>query len=195
MQHHRRRASPYVANALLFSLSLLALIAPTSVGPVWSSAQPCPDIPSLKEKFPPGEPAQATPQDLSCLDDLMRYTVYWVGAKPGFKFEVARSFSAREIYIRYLPDDTPIGSPKARFLTVGSYKVAHAIDHLRKLLKAHRRSWHRSLRHGGFAVSPSNHKRSTYFAYPHSNVEVEVFSPSVKHSRWVVTSGKAVPIP
>jgi hypothetical protein len=174
---------------------VLVLIAPTSAGTVWSSARSCPDIPAVRDKFPPGPPAEATPQDLSCLDDLMRYAVYWVGVKPGFNFEVTRSFSMREIYIRYLPNDTPIGIRKARFLTVGSYKVAHAIDHLRKLLKAHRRSWHRSLRHGGFAVSPSSHKGSTYFAYPHSNVEVEVFSPSVKHSRWVVTSGKAVPIP
>jgi hypothetical protein len=97
------------------------------------------------------------------------------------------------VSIRYLPAGVAVGDPKPEYLTVGTYPKTHALRTVESLA---RRPGHPSERidGGGLAVSSSTRPQSIYFAYPGSNVQIEVYDPSPKVARRLVVSRKVKPL-
>jgi len=134
------------------------------------------------------EPVATTVADLRLLDDQSGHPVYWVGPRPGTKYEVTRT-SNGNVYIRYLTEAAPVGDERPNYLTVGSYPFKQAYATLRQSARKQDTKSGR-LPNGGLYVVSRGRPNSVYVAYPGSDVQIEVFSPSASQARQFVTSGK-----
>lgn len=118
--------------------------------------------------------------------------IYWLGPLKDRTYELTRTTLDR-IYVRYLPQGTPVGTTEAKYPLVGTYPVDNAYGVLKKLAtKAGESSF--TAPKGGFAVYSSSRPTNVYLAYPGSNVQIEVFDPSAERARELITSGRVVPV-
>lgn len=118
--------------------------------------------------------------------------VYWLGPLKDRTYELTRTTLDR-IYVRYLPQGTPVGTTEAKYPLVGTYPVDNAYGVLKTLAtKAGESSF--TAPKGGFAVYSSSRPTNIYLAYPGSNVQIEVFDPSAERARELITSGRVVPV-
>jgi hypothetical protein len=138
------------------------------------------------------EPAAATESDLLTLDSESGHPVYWVGPRPGTKYEVTQTGN-RNVYIRYLPKGVPLGDERPNYLTVGSYPFAKAYATLKQ--SARRKGVKSgSLPNDGIYVVNRERPNSVYVGYPETDVQIEVFAPSASQARQLVISGKLRPV-
>jgi hypothetical protein len=129
---------------------------------------------------------------LNAIAATVPHPVYWAGAQPGSTYELTRTGDGR-IYIRYLPPGTKPGSARGDFLTVGTYPQHDAFE----TLQATARAQHAAtipLSGGGLAFQDSNRPTSVYAAYPGSDYQVEVFSPSGGRALELVRARKLAPL-
>jgi hypothetical protein len=75
--------------------------------------------------------------ELRSFAESVSHPVYWAGPKDGNTYEVTRTSDGR-VYVRYLPEGTQVGDPRARFLTVGTYPRAGAWAELKRAARARR---------------------------------------------------------
>jgi hypothetical protein len=113
--------------------------------------------------------------------------VYWVGPRKGVTYEFTET-ADRRIYVRYLPKGVAAGSPKP-FLTVASYPVENAFA---VTTRAANGGGTVKLDTGGGGVAFYNSARPTnaYVAFPGSNVQIEIFDPSGRLARRLVSAGR-----
>jgi hypothetical protein len=137
-------------------------------------------------------PEAATPAQLRSLARKVGHDVFWAGPKRGYSYELTRT-SGGEIYIRYLPPGVPIVASSADFLSIGSYPQRDAFATIQEAKKRPGEIV-TALPRGGFAVASAQRPQSVYFAYPGSKLLVEVYDPSPKTARHLVTSRRVVPI-
>jgi hypothetical protein len=137
-------------------------------------------------------PVAASVARLRALASTAGHPVYWAGPKEGTTYELTRTSGGR-IYVRYLPRGVPVGIRSATFTIVGTYPVANALKVLKDLAK---KPGERQLSApaDGFAVYEQSHPTNVYVAYPDSNLQVEVFDPSPRRARRLVTSGAVAPV-
>jgi hypothetical protein len=131
-------------------------------------------------------PLAKSAEDLKSFAAAIGHPVYWAGARSDRTYELTQTNTGR-VYIRYLPAGVQIGVKK-QYLTVATYPYPHAFAALKAL--AQNRPGAIKLAHGGLALVDKAYPKSVHLAYPGSDYEVEVFSPSPGVSRQVVASGE-----
>lgn len=130
--------------------------------------------------------------DLRSFAESASHPVYWAGPKDDFTYELTRTTDGR-VYVRYLPQGTNVGDPRARFLTVGTYPRAGAWAELKRAAKA-KGAISLKLERGGLAVFSEARPTSVYFGYPDARYQVEVYHPSPTEARRLALSGQVVPV-
>jgi hypothetical protein len=120
------------------------------------------------------------------------FPVYWAGEIARRALELTNAPGSRA-FVRYLPPGTRAGDPRARFTTVATYAVGNGVaavtrvSHEPGAVTIHAPG-------GAVAISSSARPTSVYVAFPGSSSEVEVFNPDPATARFLVTSGKIVPV-
>jgi excisionase family DNA binding protein len=141
---------------------------------------------------PGGGPVGATEADLVSLSQELGQPVYWAGPMAGTRLEITQS-SNSFAYLRYLTENSPVGDPSPDFLTVGTYPALDAFSNLRSYAKRSQADTTR-IQNGGFAVTVPGSPTSVYFAYPHEDVQVEVYDPEPRRALDLVKSGVVRPV-
>jgi hypothetical protein len=134
-----------------------------------------------------------SPDRLRALSVEVGHAVYWAGPESDTTYELTQTGSGR-IFVRYLPQGIPVGVQNASFTIIGTYPVANAYDVLHQLAKKGGESSFAAPR-GGFAVYADSSPTNVYVAYANENLEVEVYDPSPRHARSLITSGRVAPVP
>jgi hypothetical protein len=136
------------------------------------------------------QPVATTVADLRALDEQSGHPVYWVGTRPGTKYEVTRT-SNGNVYIRYLTAAAPIGDERPNYLTVGSYPFKGAYATLRRSARQEGTK-SGTLPNGGIYIVSRERPNSVYAAYRGTDLQIEVFSPSASQARQLVTKIRPV---
>jgi hypothetical protein len=139
----------------------------------------------------PVKPAAASISDLRALAASSGHSIYWAGKQTGTTYELSETSDGR-IFVRYLPKGVKPGDPQP-FPTIGTYPVPHAFAAV-KTIALRPGATKVPLSNGGIAVIDPAHPTSVYVAYPHTNLEVEVFNPLAATARQLVESGAIVPV-
>jgi hypothetical protein len=137
---------------------------------------------------PPSAAAAVSVAELRAVAASTDHRVYWAGRRRNYTYELTRTRD-RSVYIRYLPPGAPVGSPRPDYLTVGSYPNPDAFGTVRQAARR-QGAIVRRISRGGLAVANRARPQSVYFAYPDSNVLVEVYDRSPARARRLVTSGR-----
>lgn len=145
------------------------------------------------ETAPTASGATATSEgELRSFAESASHPVYWAGPKDGFTYELTRTTDGR-VYVRYLPEGTQVGDPRARFLTIGTYPRAGAWAELKRAARADG-AVSLKLERGGLAVFSDARPTSVYFGYPDAKYQVEVFHPSASEARRLALAAQVVPV-
>jgi hypothetical protein len=136
--------------------------------------------------------AAASIRRLNAFASSVQHPIYWAGAQPGYTYELSSTKDGR-VYIRYLPPGVKPGSPKANYLTIGTYPQRHAFATLRATAKR-QGAQTVNLVGGGRAFQYKSQPTSVYIAYPGSDYQIEVFDPSPARALKVATSGQIKPV-
>jgi hypothetical protein len=134
----------------------------------------------------------ATRQGLRNLASAVGHPVYWAGPRRGTRYELTQTTDGR-IYIRYLPPKVAIGDRRGRYLIVATYPLQNAFSAVQTAAResgAHKIS----LDSGAMAVYNDSAPTNVYFAFPGSNVQVEVYDPDPRVARALVTGRHITPI-
>jgi hypothetical protein len=138
------------------------------------------------------KPVAASVGDLRALPSSVGHVVYWAGPKASVTYELTRA-SRGYVYVRYLPQGVEIGDKRPQFLTVGTYPQPDAFASVQKAAKK-KDEIVRNIGNGGLAVASPQRPQSIYFAYPGSDLLVEVYNPSSDQAFRAVVSGQVKPI-
>jgi hypothetical protein len=114
--------------------------------------------------------------------------IYWAGPKPKVQYELSRLPNGN-VFVRYLPPGVKVGTTKASYLVVATYPYRNAFGALQQAAG----SSAETIPHGGIAY-PDKNKHSVHLAYPKSNYQVEVYSPTGAQSLRVARSGNVRPV-
>lgn len=139
-----------------------------------------------------GGAAATSEEELRAFAASASHPVYWAGPKSGFTYELTRTSDGR-VYVRYLPEGTDVGDPRAQFLTVGTYPRTGAFAELRRAARASG-AVSVDLSRGGLAVFSEARPTSVYFGYPGAKYQVEVYHPSPDEARRLALAGQVVPV-
>jgi hypothetical protein len=142
------------------------------------------------EKVAGTGPVAASVADLKRFAAAVGHPIYWAGPMAGNTYELTQTRIGR-VYVRYLPPGVPVGVKKP-FLTIATYPFPHAFNAVNALVK--NQGGGIKLDHGGIALVDRAYPKSVHLAYPGSDYEVEVFSPSPASSREIVASGQIASI-
>lgn len=134
----------------------------------------------------------ATLSQLRSLPDEAGHPVYWAGEQPGVTYELTRT-NRGEIYIRYLPQGVPVGDERPNYLTVGTYEFRNAYATLRKSARQDGTT-SGTLPNRGIYVVNRDRPNSVYLAHRGQDLQIEVYAPSGRRAREVVTSGRVEPL-
>ncbi len=138
------------------------------------------------------KPVAASAGDLRALPSSVGHVVYWAGPKTSATYELTRT-SRGYVYLRYLPQGVQVGDERPQFLTVGTYPKPDAFASVEKAAKR-KDEIVRKLSDGGLAVASPQRPQSVYFAFPGSDLLVEVYDPSPAQALRAVVSGQVKPI-
>jgi len=142
---------------------------------------------------PGGGPVGVTQEELVALSQRLNQPIYWAGNVSGTRMELTETTSSYA-YLRYLTSDAPVGDASPNFLTVGTYPQLDAFDNLNQYAK-HNQANTDQIQNGGIAVTIPHSPTSVYFAFPHQDVQVEVYDPRPGQALDMVKSGQVVPVP
>jgi hypothetical protein len=138
------------------------------------------------------KPVAASVGDLRALPSSVGHVVYWAGPKASATYELTRTRRGY-VYLRYLPQGVEVGDKRPQFLTVGTYPNPDAFASVEKAAKR-KGEIVRKFGDGGLAVASPQRPQSVYFAYPGSDLLVEVYNPSSAQALQAVVSGQVKPI-
>jgi hypothetical protein len=135
-----------------------------------------------------GATLAADARELASLSRPVGHAVYWAGPLSGHRYELTQTSDGRA-YVRYLPEGTEAGDPRPGFLTVGTYLLEDAFAVTRA---TSRRKDARAVRlpGGGVAFYTTARPQSVYVAFEGSDLQIEVFHPTPREARRLVTAGK-----
>jgi hypothetical protein len=137
---------------------------------------------SKRQKVNPPAPVRGS--DLVGLSRSLGQPVYWAGPRGASGFELTRE-GADRISVRYPP-----APGAASGLVVGTYRVKDALGATRTGATSSGAKLHR-LPRGGLAFATGN--TDVHFAYPGSDIQVEVFDPAGR-ALALVRSGSVRPV-
>ncbi len=137
----------------------------------------------------------ATEQDISNLAQKDNQPIYWAGQQPGTTDLELTKTSDGNVYVRYLTNNAPIGTPKPSYLTVGTYPFENAL-HAIKVIAKEPGARTFNVPNNGLAVQNSSSPTSVYLAYPdEKRYEIEVYDPDPAKALDLVKSGDIQPVP
>lgn len=136
-------------------------------------------------------PVAASPAKLKKLAAARGRPIYWAGTRPRTTYELTNVPGGR-VYIRYLPRGVKVGATKP-YLTVATYPLARAFADTRAA--ANRSNGVKVPIKGGIAFYTKARPTSVYVAFPGVDEQMEVFHPSARSARALVTSGRIRPVP
>jgi hypothetical protein len=136
-------------------------------------------------------PRAASQAELRTLAVQLGHPLYWVGTEPGSTYELTVTSDGR-VFVRYLPRGVEPGTKSASYTFVGSYPFNSPYSALQAQKKKGDVSL--SVPGGGVAVYAPGTPTNIYVAFPHQNVEIEVYDPSPKRARSLVASGQVQPV-
>jgi hypothetical protein len=140
----------------------------------------------------PIAPEALTVDGLRSVAKEIGHPVYWVGAKPGYTYELRRDRDDN-IFIRYLPSGATLGAP-GHFLSVGTYRLPDAYAAIQRAAR-NKNSFTVKLPNDGLAVFNTARPGAYWFAYRGSHYQVGVFSlNSPPLARKLVLEGRVVPV-
>lgn len=129
----------------------------------------------------------ATPAKLRAVAASLGHSIYWVGPKSGYTYQVAR-MSNGQVQVRYIPAGQS-ANPTGSYLTVGTYPFPKALAAMHRLAKQPNAKTI-SLPGGGLAVVEDKTPQSIHLAYPQSSSQIEVYDPSAAAAKHVVTANE-----
>jgi hypothetical protein len=174
-----------VAAALAAVVAAVVLVVVLSGG---SSSTP-----TVTQLTPPAKTVKAaTLPEIQALSASLGRPIYWAGPNVPETYELTTTSDGR-VYIRYLPQGVSVGSPRADFLTVGTYLVANPVAALRTAAR-NRGGVLTTLPGGAVAFYSRSRPTSVYLAYPGSTEQIEVFDPSPATALGLVIHGKVTPV-
>jgi hypothetical protein len=133
-------------------------------------------------------PELVRPAGLEALAGELGHPVYWAGRRAGAGLELTRR--GGNVFVRYLPAGARVGEERP-LLTVATYPLADAFAATRSAATG---GVPVPVGGGGIAFYSRERPTSVYLAYPGSEVQVEVFSPSARQARDLVASGAVTPV-
>jgi hypothetical protein len=124
------------------------------------------------------------------------HPVYWAGERDGARYELGESDAGR-VYVRYLTGDAEPGVRSTDFTTVVTYPVANgdAVAALKRAADARPGAELARGKNGATILVNPKTPGSIHIAYPDSKEQIEIYSPSVKESIRLATSGAIQPVP
>jgi hypothetical protein len=135
----------------------------------------------------------ASPDRLSSLARDVGHPIYWAGPAENTTYELTKT-TGGNIFVRYLPQGTPVGTQTADYTIIGTYPVKNAYNVLNELARKGGESSFPAPR-GGFAVYARSSPSHIYLAYPDvKDVQIEVFDPSPSRARELINSGRVTPV-
>ncbi|MDQ2967260.1 MAG: hypothetical protein M3R37_02945 [Actinomycetota bacterium] len=181
------RALPRLRVGAIVALALAAAFV------AWLVTRPGPDIKPVAQIAPVrGAPRLVSAARLRALAATLGHPLYWAGGRAGMRYELTEAGGSRT-YIRYLPASVKAGDTRARFLAIGTYAEHDALTQT-QAAGARPGAVRLELGGGGIAVYDPKRPTSVYFAYPASNVQVEVYDPSARIARLLILTRQVVPI-
>ncbi len=170
-------------TALLAIAALIALA-------VWLVVESVGDDDSQSSATPAEttEPVALSASGLATLAQAGGSPIYWVGPRPGFKYELAQRDG--QVFLRYLPSGAEAGDTRA-LLTVGTYPVENAFN----VTSGIQGSDVIPIPGGGVAMVSADRPNSAYVAYPGVEYQMEVYHPDPAEVRRLVRSGAVKPVP
>jgi hypothetical protein len=137
-------------------------------------------------------PHLVTGSDLGELESVLGHPVYWAGERPPARLELKEEAEG-SVYLRYLPPGVEAGDPEQRYLTVGTYPVTDAVAALRRAAtQAGGRM--QKLPDGGLVLPNAESAGSVYLAFPHTDLQIEVYDPAPGASLRLIRSGAIRPV-
>jgi hypothetical protein len=181
-----RIATVAVAIAVLALLAWLVLIRPAGDGSTVMR--------------PGAGPVTTSQADLAALSTELGHPIYWVGPRPGMRFESSLT-SAGDVDVQYLAANAVVGDPSPSSLRTGALAVAtHPVFSALASLRAYARRSNTPttrLPGGGMAITvaaaPGAQTR-VVFAYPGQNVQGEVSGAFDGTALATVESGDVTPV-
>ena|SRR5437764_15488241 len=137
--------------------------------------------------------SEVSPDRLRAISVEVGHPIYWAGPAADTTYELTRTPSGR-IFVRYIPSGIPLGIANASFTIVGTYPVPSAYRVTHQLAKKAGETSFAAPR-GGFAAYARTTPTHVYLAYPNQNLQIEVYDPSPKRVRNLITSGRIAPVP
>lgn len=106
---------------------------------------------------------------------LHNLVAYWIGPRAGYKYTLNVTVDS-QVYIRYLPNGSSVGSPDSDFIVIGTYPQKDAFD-----ITAAAGSQENSVNFvNGDGAQVFYNKllmSNVYLAFPDEDYEIEIYSP------------------
>jgi hypothetical protein len=183
----RARALPPVRVGAIVAIAVAAAFVTWLVMRPGSDTKPVAQVAPVR-----ATPQLVSPARLRTLAATLGYPLYWAGGRAGMRYELTEAGGGRT-YIRYLPANVRAGDPRARFLAVGTYAERDAFAQT-EAAGERPGAVTLELPLGGIGVYDPKRPTSVYFAYPDSNVQVEVYAANGRFARRLVVARQVVPI-
>lgn len=120
--------------------------------------------------------------------------IYWLGERPGARYELTESSSGR-VYIRYLTGDAEAGDERASFMTVATYPGSNGIAELRRAAREQDGAELGRTDDGAVLLVDPNSPNNAHLAYPGANLQIEVYSPVPGQALRLASKGAVQPVP
>jgi hypothetical protein len=133
-----------------------------------------------------------TVSELQNLAVEVDHPVYWAGPRRATTYELTRT-TRGDVFIRYLPRGVPVGDKRPNYLTVGTYPFKGAYATLRQSADREGTKNGTLANRGIYVVGPER-PNSVYVAFRGEDVQIEVFAPSARRARELVSSGRLRPL-
>jgi hypothetical protein len=201
----RRRRKRVLVRVVCLALASALLIGATTIAAPWASGQiesllgseqiattRRPERRQAATEIETLVPKEVSTEALRSFADSTGHVVYWAGILPGRRFELTKN-DRGDIFVRYLPEEAPIGDGRPAYTTVATYPLDAAY---RLTVQAADRADMSSKQApgGGLAVWRGKRPTSIYLAYPGSDYLIEVYDPSWERAQDLALSGDVGPI-
>jgi len=137
-------------------------------------------------------PKIVSEKELGKFSNEIEQPIYWAGPVDGASYELMRT-STGNVFVRYLDNDSQLGSESADFVAIGTYPISDGVAALERAADEAGAELEDSNDGGLLYVSPTN-PSSVYLAYPGSDYQIEVYSPDPAEALEMAKQGRVQPV-
>jgi hypothetical protein len=140
------------------------------------------------------EPEVVTVAQLSDFASESGHPVYWLGERPGARYELTDAADGR-VYVRYLSGDAEAGDESSRFPTVATYPAVDGVAALKRAAAKRKGAQLVPGSDGAMVLVDPSAPDNAHLAFPGSGSQVEVYSPVPGQALRLASRGAVVPVP